>query len=74
MSTRSVDPNRYQCCALCKRWDGDAKLSIGNTRGQVKFNVMETGTCNIQRVKRVASFGSSCSDFSISPEANRYKL
>ena len=71
----TVDPNKHRCCALCKRWEGDAGLTTqGAGRGLVRFNTSARGKCILLRNNRAANEGTGCKDFSISVEADRFKL
>ena len=71
----TVDPNRYKSCALCKRWEGDAGLTNqGAGKGLVRFNTSKRGNCILLRNNKAANEGTACKDFSISPEADRYRL
>jgi len=71
----TVDPNKYKSCALCKRWEGNAGLTNqGAGRGLVRFNDGARGKCTATKNNRLANEGTGCKDFSISPEADRYRL
>ena len=71
----TVNPNTYKSCALCKRWEGNASLTNqGAGRGLVRFNTSARGRCNLSRNTRLANEGTGCGDFSISFEADRFRL
>ena len=71
----TVNPSTKKCCALCNRWDGDAGLTNqGAGKGLVRFSTSARGTCVLLRNVKMANEGSSCKDFSISVEADRYRL
>ena len=71
----TVNPNTHKCCALCKRWEGDAGLTNqGAGRGLVRFNTSARGKCVVTKNNRISNEGTGCKDFSISPEADRYRL
>ena len=75
MGMTTVDPNRYKSCALCKRWQGDAGLTNQAAgRGLVRFDTAKRGICTLIKNNKLANEGTSCKDFAISPEADRYRL
>ena len=71
----TVNPGKHKCCALCKRWEGDAGLTNqGAGKGLVRFNTGARGKCVVTKNNRMANEGTGCKDFSISIEADRFRL
>ena len=71
----TVNPNTYKSCALCKRWQGDAGLTNnGAGRGLVRFDTSKRGNCILLRNSKAANEGTSCKEFAISPEADRFRI
>ena len=71
----NANPNKDKRCALCKRWQGDtaSTLTKGHTPGLVKISAGKQGKCIRTGVSRSAQ-ELGCTNFEISPEANRYRL